>query len=151
MAIDQVKVNNILYDVGAKASNISFNNTGTSISATNAQDTLVEIDSNLNQLIQSFPTSEWNKNPQLVAELNHIYVYTDHFIYNNKEIPGIKVGDGTSYLIDMPFVDEDRADVINHITNTDIHVAAQEKEFWNNKVRCFLSPLDNEQLIFTTN
>ena len=150
MAVDQLKVNNILYDIGAKASNVSFNNKDTSYSANNVQDALVEAETQIADLIQSFPTAEWNKEPSLIAKKNHIYVYTDYFIYNDKSIPAIKIGDGTSYLIDMPFVDEYRADVINHVMNNTIHVTQQDKDFWNNKVSCFISLSDSEQLVFTT-
>lgn len=150
MAIDQLKIKNIIYDVGAKASNVSFDNKNTSYIAENVQAALVEAGVKINELVQSNTTATWNEYPQLISKLNCIYVYTDHFIYNDKTIPAIKIGDGTSYLIDMPFVDEYMADVVNHITNTTIHTSAAEKEFWNNKVRCYLSPEDLESLVFTT-
>ena len=62
-------------------------------------------------------------------------------------IPGIKIGDGLAYLIDLPFTD---SELIDHINNTTIHVTAEEKNFWNNKNRVFISPQDEENLIFTT-
>lgn len=56
-------------------------------------------------------TEEWNDRPEFIGESEHMYVYTDYDSANGSDIPGIKVGDGSSYLIDLPFVD------LKHITN----------------------------------
>lgn len=54
-------------------------------------------------------TAGWNEQPSLIAERGAIYVYSDHSSViidgQTKSVPGIKVGDGTSYLSDMPFLD----------------------------------------------
>lgn len=50
MAIDQIKINSIAYDIGASASNISFNKNGTSLDATNVQSAIVEIDGDVSAL-----------------------------------------------------------------------------------------------------
>ena len=55
------------------------------------------------------------------------------------DVPGIKVGDGLAYLVDLPFVgDEQTQEIIEllkaHIDNHDIHVTLREKESWNNKL-----------------
>jgi len=93
-------------------------------------------------------TQYWNDQPQLVAIRGGIYVYSDHSKdTEGKDIPGIKIGDGTSYLIDMAFTDEKYA---RHIMDSVIHITQEEREFWNNKVRCFVHPQNNQQLIFTT-
>lgn len=50
-------------------------------------------------------TANWDAQPQLTAEQGVIYIYSDYEVdENNQLIAGIKIGDGTSYLIDMPFV-----------------------------------------------
>ena len=36
-----------------------------------------------------------------------------------------------------------------HINNSDIHITPQEREFWNNKVRCYLDTLEQDNIIFT--
>lgn len=53
-------------------------------------------------------TENWNSRTMLVGERSHIYIYSD---YASAEIdgetvlvPAMKIGDGNSYLIDMPFV-----------------------------------------------
>ena len=50
LAIDQIKINSTAYDIGASASNISFNKSGTSLDATNVQSAIVEIDGDVSAL-----------------------------------------------------------------------------------------------------
>lgn len=50
-------------------------------------------------------------------------------------IPNIKIGDGVTYVQDLPFVDTDLRDILmEHINNTELHTTLQEKIFWNNKI-----------------
>ena len=86
-------------------------------------------------------TEEWRQTPRLISEKNALYIYSDRDVETDPvsgqdiNVPGIKVGDGTTYLIDLPFVD----DIIReHIRNTDIHITPQERDFWNNKNRGFV-------------
>lgn len=91
--------------------------------------------------------ANWNNKPQLLSKRGAIYVYSDHTTDNNTNIPAIKIGDGTSYLIDMPFTDKKYA---AHIADTNIHVTAAEKNHWNNKVTCKMDPVNINTLIITT-
>jgi len=54
-------------------------------------------------------SSEWEDSASLVSERGAIYIYSDHRSITvdsqTKSVPGIKVGDGSSYLIDLPFID----------------------------------------------
>lgn len=94
-------------------------------------------------------TETWNRNPQYVSLKDYIYVYTDWMKdEHGNNIPGFKVGNGVTYLIDLIFSDQKWKD---HIEDFEAHVSAADREFWNNKVRCYPSEVDNEQLIFTTN
>lgn len=90
----------------------------------------------------------WRAQVGLVGQANTIYIYTD---YQEDEdgnpIAGVKVGDGNAYLIDAPFLD---TIYYEHVNDTDIHITAEEREFWNNKVRCYYSLLDDETVVFTT-
>ena len=52
------------------------------------------------------PTAVWNSTPQLIAKSKHIYVYSDYTTASGEDVPGIKIGDGKAYLIDLPFTDE---------------------------------------------
>lgn len=97
----------------------------------------------------------WDSQTFLISERRAIYVYYDHAYLNDGHgnrypVPAIKIGDGTSYLIDMPFVNDDvTVELARHINNTVIHVTQQEKDFWNNKVTCYLDETNIENLIFS--
>lgn len=90
-------------------------------------------------------TQYWDAE-QIVSEENTIYIYTDYQQKDGQNLAGIKVGDGTTYLIDLPFID---ALYWAHINNSDIHVTAEEKEFWNNKVTAYYSLTKPETLVLT--
>lgn len=96
----------------------------------------------------------WNAQSSLVAEEGTIYIYSNYSTKVvdgiTKNVPGIKIGDGTSYLIDMPFMNEDFTDqLMNHINNALIHVTPAEKTFWNNKSSAFMDPSTEETLVLS--
>lgn len=86
----------------------------------------------------------WDGQPELVAQENALYVYTDALTKDFKNIARFKVGDGQTLLKDIPFTD---AVYYDHISDPLIHVSAEDREFWNNKVSCYK---EGETLIFTT-
>lgn len=99
---------------------------------------------------------EWNSNISLTAENGVIYIYTNYktITQNNetKDIPGIKIGDGKSYLIDLPFITTYiQSTLIEHINNSNIHISQIDRDFWNNKITCSLDTDDEENLILTKN
>jgi len=94
-------------------------------------------------------TTGWNSQPSLVSAQGFLYVYTDYKKNaQNQDIAGIKFGDGQAYLIDLPFIDEM---LYEHLNDNIKHITQQEREFWNNKVRCYADPNNPDSLIFTTN
>jgi hypothetical protein len=92
-------------------------------------------------------TAFWNDRPELKSKKGYLYIYSD-WKKNAQEqnIAGIKVGDGNAYLIDLPFIEQIFAD---HIEDVIRHITQEEREFWNNKVRCYVAE-NNIELIFTT-
>lgn len=96
-----------------------------------------------------FATTEtWNRNPQYVGLKGYIYIYTDWMKdEQGNDIPGFKVGNGVTYLIDLIFSDQKWKD---HTEDFEAHVSKADREFWNNKMRCYPSEMEGEQLIFTT-
>ena len=47
----------------------------------------------------------WNAQPDLIAKKNVIYVYTDYDVDpEGRDVPGLKVGDGKTLLIDLAFI-----------------------------------------------
>ena len=88
--------------------------------------------------------------------INILYIYTDYKTIEKDGqqylLPGLKVGDGTSYLIDLPFLNSGDNSAINqiimdHINNNVIHITQNERSFWNSKLN-YQSQLINETLIF---
>lgn len=109
-------------------------------------------------LVSENTTAGWNSNPQYLPKAGEICIYTDYAtiqddLGNDIVCPGIKVGDGNSYLIDMPFVgDETRYLLLQriraHEQNMAIHVSAEDRAFWNNKLNY---DAVGEELIFNRN
>lgn len=92
-------------------------------------------------------TATWNSQAQLVSQQGYIYIYSDYKQDSSgNNIPGIKVGDGNAYLIDLPFstklIDE-------HIADAVIHITQAERDFWNNKVTCYIDENNITRLIFS--
>ena len=100
-------------------------------------------------------TANWDLQRSLVAEEAAIYIYSDYKkIYDRRgnliNVAGIKIGDGSSYLVDMPFVTDSLTSILtSHITDTSVHVTRAEKEFWNNKVSSYLNGGDLENLVLS--
>lgn len=94
-------------------------------------------------------TANFNADITTVGQLNTIYIYTDYKQdAQGNNIAGIKIGDGNAYLIDAPFLDEI---IYNHIEDNTIHITAEERAKWNNKIRAYYSLQDEDTLILTTN
>ena len=92
-------------------------------------------------------TENWNNAVGFIPKPGEVIIYDDYEIknYTIEEygeiiektvfIPNIKIGTGNAYVQDLAFVDEEtRKILLDHISNQDIHVTLQEKEFWNNKI-----------------
>lgn len=99
-------------------------------------------------------TAHWNSQVSLKSEKGAIYIYSDH--QNIEEsgetilVPGLKIGDGLAYVIDLPFVSNDSSRELKaHIANTIIHVTQEEKNFWNNKLNMHVDSSNPENLVFT--
>lgn len=94
-------------------------------------------------------TATWDSQPQLISQRGYVYVYADYRQNGQgQNIASIKIGDGNAYLIDMPFTDELLYD---HLADNVRHITQEERERWNNKVRCYVSEVKDDNLIFTTN
>ena len=114
-------------------------------------------------------TAGWNEQPSLISERGAIYVYSDHSSTiidgQAKSVPGIKIGDGSSYLLDMPFVetgggggssgpsDQEILDLLtDHINNSSIHVSSSDRTFWDGKSRAYVGTgVQSDTLVLTNN
>ena len=81
-------------------------------------------------------TEAWNSQPSLIAKKGHLYFYTDYKQVSGVNVAGMKLGDGTSFLIDLPFED---AQFQEHIQDEIRHITQEEREFWNNKNRAVIT------------
>lgn len=89
-------------------------------------------------------TENWNKTPTYRPARGEIVIYEDYGNYQNSQgetvlVPGMKIGNGNAYLVDMPFVGEcDRVMIMreldSHRNNSEIHITQEERAFWNNKL-----------------
>ena len=84
-------------------------------------------------------TENWNNKPLFVPQKGLIIVYSDKepIIRDGRvvNVAGIKIGDGNAYLIDLPFIGDEYASILdNHINDMSIHVTPEEKAFWDNKL-----------------
>ena len=104
------------------------------------------LNANLDKQVLFNTTAYWNAQTSLVSDANTLYIYTDYqYDSGGNKVAGIKVGDGNAYVVDLPFTD---AIATEHIADNTIHITTTERNFWNNKVRCYYAGTEN--LIFTT-
>ena len=65
-----------------------------------------------------------------------------------EDVPGIKIGTGNAFVLDLPFIDIKYA---RHIADNVIHITQEEREFWNNKVTAFIAPEQSDRLVLSKN
>lgn len=100
-------------------------------------------------------TEHWDSQAGLVAEKGAVYIYSDHEYIedeagNRTPVAGIRIGDGTSFLVDMPFISDAATYLItSHIANAPIHVSPADRAFWNNKVSAYMDHQDGENIILS--
>lgn len=100
-------------------------------------------------------TAHWDQQASLIGERGVVYIYSDHEwiedeVGNRIPVAGIRIGDGNAYLKDTPFITDAMTwAIINHVSNSSVHVTPQEKVFWNNKVSGFLDRQESETLILS--
>lgn len=107
-----------------------------------------------NLIYYSKTTQQWNSDISFISQKNVLYLYMDYKTIEKDGsevfIPGLKIGDGTTYLVDLPFlndVSDFNQQILDHINNLSIHVSAADRIFWNNKLNLSQLQLDNENLI----
>ena len=103
-----------------------------------------KLKNNLNNKIvyYSKKKNEWDSDIELISQKDVLYIYSDYKTIqkDGKQVflPGIKIGDGMSYLIDMPFINDTNHEfeelVLDHINDNIIHIQPGERDFWNNKL-----------------
>ncbi len=105
-------------------------------------------------IYESKTVEEWNSDISLISQKGTLYIYSDYKMIVDDEdneifLPGLKIGDGKAYLIDLPFLNTGALDqqILDHINNNVIHVSLQDRRFWNEKLNYRLEA-DEQTLIF---
>ena len=77
--------------------------------------------------------AHWLSHSTYIPNRNDILIWTER----TNGIPGIKIGDGLAYNVDLPFVGDDYIEMLNlHSSNTTVHITAAERTRWDNKLNC---------------
>lgn len=104
-------------------------------------------------------TAEWQARYNYVAPSETIIVYTNHGTITNNNttitVPAIKIADGSTPVVDLPFVGDDvaaaiRSELNDHINDNIKHITAAERTYWNNKINCE-DTVNNHNLVLTRN
>lgn len=106
-------------------------------------------------------TAYWNAIQGFIPENGEIIIYSDYKSITKTSpisgeeiivpVPSVKVGTGNAYVQDLAFVDEWYRDLLlEHVADTAIHVSAQDRVKWNNKINCG-DAVENENLILNRN
>ena len=95
-------------------------------------------------------TEYWSTKTTYVPKDGEIIVYTDYATVekDGEEIlvPGVKIGDGNAYVVDLPFVDAALRDMmVDHVNDEVRHVSESDRSFWNNKLNL---DINDEKLTF---
>ena len=109
-------------------------------------------------LVRRDTTENWNAQRSFIPMRGEVIVYTDHARIDDGHgvtvtVPGMKIGDGSAYLIDLPFVGADvgfqaSQELAMHAGNTQVHITDTDRAFWNNKLNC---SVQNGNLILNRN
>ena len=106
-----------------------------------------ELDS-ISNTVRVATAAQWATEPTYVPFDGQIIVYKDYKVVDGKTYAGTKVGDGTTYIVDLPFTAEYLEDAIeNHIMDVEIHVSAADRIRWDNKVTLYLD--EDGNLVFS--
>lgn len=84
-------------------------------------------------------TADWDAQRQYVPKRGEICIYSDRNVVDGVPYPGIKIGDGNAYVIDLPFFGDDKMeDVVEkldtHIADDEAHVSTDDRVRWDSKL-----------------
>lgn len=106
-------------------------------------------------------TSQWNAMVGFVPLKGEQIVYLDYKPNPDSPgtfIPGVKIGDGDAFLVDLPFIyditnlEQQVTDLQNgltdHINHVSMHVSTNDRTTWNSKVTTSYTESDEELQFF---
>lgn len=94
----------------------------------------------------------WAQKSSYIPSKGEIAIFSDRNVVNGVEYPGIKIGDGKAYCVDLPFLGDDIiANILNiitdHVSDMSVHVSSADRTFWNNKLNYRIE----DEALFLTN
>ena len=110
----------------------------------------------LGGVTESHSTLYWNAQVGYIPKEGEIIIYSDRkqIVVDGKTvfIPGIKIGTGNAYVQDLMFIDDSLVkDLADHISDTGIHITAEERIRWNAKLNVDSREVVGEELIINRN
>ena len=136
---------------------------GGSFPLVNAADVYVDDNTRLPAALQHLAPAygtkaEWQAQPDFVPAAGQIVVWKDRGTAedsrgNTVVVPGIKIGDGNAYNLDLPYVGDDVAAQLlsllaAHMEDTVIHITAADRQRWDNKITTS-DQVSNDTLVLT--
>lgn len=125
----------------------------------NAKDVYVDDDLRLDAALPVYGTNaEWAAVQRtFVPQRGRLVVYADRVVGTDAQgnpvtAPGFKVGDGTTYVADLPFADAGMASVLSaslaaHIADASAHLQAGERDKWNRKITTGSTANDFQEVV----
>ena len=109
---------------------VSYNNAATLWRRASAQ---------MGKMVRVNTRAGWNSTPKYIPPVGQICVCIDRNVVDGVKIPGVKIGDGKAYYADRPFLGDVEmaslaSEISNHINNQDVHVSAEDRVRWDNKL-----------------
>ena len=153
--ISKIQINGVLYDIDDAVARqaLTEHTANQDIHITAAERVLW----NTGRVVTK-TTAEWNAETSYIPAAGYICVYSDYTTTTDASgnvinTPALKVGDGTTYIVDLPFMVGTHAQeaLDSHINNTAVHITELERTFWNNKVSCSIDSTNPEEIVFSTN
>lgn len=90
--------------------------------------------------VYSQTVDEWAESGNIRSRKDVIYIYSDYKNQNGVQIPGFKVGNGSTFINELPFITDWILEGL--VTNA-------ERESWNNKVTAFMAESVNGRLVLS--
>lgn len=89
--------------------------------------------------IEVHTAAEWNDRISYIPPANRIIVYSDKAVIDGTPVPGIKIADGSSYVVDLPFVGDEISEefmqvLAEHANDKTMHITEEERKRWNDKL-----------------
>ena len=110
------------------------------------EDWLIRAETALARIPETVPeilmntTEYWRSRRDFIPGRGALVIYTDRYHKEDgRAVPGIKIGDGDAYAVDLPFVNADpdllrRAEA--HLADASAHVSPADRIRWNSKLNC---------------